>query len=220
MQRGADFPEQLFAYRVRVGKHADLDQFMAGKIFVDFIEHGRGQAGVADHDDRMQMVGAGAQRAALCRGQFEDHGGILTDEAQQNQQAMDARARQRRVRAAREAAKATARARPTSCLKSPRATNCSGRGMVVVDLGAAPGGWSQVARAQVGARGPVIALDVLEMEPLPGVDVSAGRFPRGAAAAALAARAGRPQRRPCIKRYVAQYQRYCTERPGACHASG
>ena len=42
-------------------------------------------------------------------------------------------------------------------------------GMVVVDLGAAPGGWSQVARTQVGARGLVFALDLLEMEPLPGV---------------------------------------------------
>jgi len=36
-------------------------------------------------------------------------------------------------------------------------------GLVVVDLGAAPGGWSQVAQAQVGARGLVIALDVLKM---------------------------------------------------------
>jgi 23S rRNA (uridine2552-2'-O)-methyltransferase len=42
-------------------------------------------------------------------------------------------------------------------------------GMVVVDLGATPGGWSQVAQAQVGAHGLVIALDVLAMAPLPGV---------------------------------------------------
>jgi 23S rRNA (uridine2552-2'-O)-methyltransferase len=49
-------------------------------------------------------------------------------------------------------------------------------GMVVVDLGAAPGGWSQVAQAQVGARGLVIALDVLEMAPLPGVKFLQGDF--------------------------------------------
>jgi len=42
-------------------------------------------------------------------------------------------------------------------------------GMVVVDLGAAPGGWSQVARAKVGPRGAVIAIDVLEMAALSGV---------------------------------------------------
>lgn len=40
----------------------------------------------------------------------------------------------------------------------------------VVDLGAAPGGWSQVAAARVGAEGRVVALDVNEIEPLEGVD--------------------------------------------------
>ncbi|MDT8319863.1 MAG: 23S rRNA (uridine(2552)-2'-O)-methyltransferase RlmE [Xanthomonadales bacterium] len=38
--------------------------------------------------------------------------------------------------------------------------------MSVVDLGAAPGGWSQVARRLVGASGKVIALDILAMDPL------------------------------------------------------
>jgi 23S rRNA (uridine2552-2'-O)-methyltransferase len=46
-------------------------------------------------------------------------------------------------------------------------------GMKVVDLGAAPGGWSQVAARRVGAgegRGRVVAIDVLEMPAIPGVD--------------------------------------------------
>jgi 23S rRNA (uridine2552-2'-O)-methyltransferase len=46
-------------------------------------------------------------------------------------------------------------------------------GMKVIDLGAAPGGWSQVASAKVGAvhgRGKVIAIDILDMDPIPGVD--------------------------------------------------
>lgn len=42
-------------------------------------------------------------------------------------------------------------------------------GAVVVDLGSAPGGWSQVAREKVGAAGKVVALDVLPMQPVPGV---------------------------------------------------
>ncbi len=42
-------------------------------------------------------------------------------------------------------------------------------GQVVVDLGAAPGGWSQLAAPRVGASGLVVAIDLLEMEPLPGV---------------------------------------------------
>jgi 23S rRNA (uridine2552-2'-O)-methyltransferase len=44
----------------------------------------------------------------------------------------------------------------------------------VVDLGAAPGGWSQIAAKRVGAdsgRGRVVAIDILEMQPLAGVDV-------------------------------------------------
>jgi 23S rRNA (uridine2552-2'-O)-methyltransferase len=44
----------------------------------------------------------------------------------------------------------------------------------VVDLGAAPGGWSQVAAQRVGAaegRGRVVATDILEMDPIPGVDL-------------------------------------------------
>jgi 23S rRNA (uridine2552-2'-O)-methyltransferase len=49
-------------------------------------------------------------------------------------------------------------------------------GMIVVDLGAAPGGWSQVAAERVGARGRVIALDTLEMRGLAGVTFIQGDF--------------------------------------------
>src|SRR4051812_8670719 len=49
-------------------------------------------------------------------------------------------------------------------------------GMTVVDLGAAPGGWSQVAAKAVGASGRVIAVDLLEMPQVPGVTVIQGDF--------------------------------------------
>jgi 23S rRNA (uridine2552-2'-O)-methyltransferase len=49
-------------------------------------------------------------------------------------------------------------------------------GMVVVDLGAAPGGWAQYAARKLKGTGRVIALDILEMEPLPGVEVLTGDF--------------------------------------------
>jgi 23S rRNA (uridine2552-2'-O)-methyltransferase len=42
------------------------------------------------------------------------------------------------------------------------------KGGYVVDLGASPGGWSQVAVAAVGARGKVVAVDILPMETVPG----------------------------------------------------
>ncbi|MBI5041433.1 MAG: 23S rRNA (uridine(2552)-2'-O)-methyltransferase RlmE [Gammaproteobacteria bacterium] len=49
-------------------------------------------------------------------------------------------------------------------------------GMTVVDLGAAPGGWSQYAAKILGAKGQVFALDILPMEPLPGVEFIEGDF--------------------------------------------
>lgn len=49
-------------------------------------------------------------------------------------------------------------------------------GMTVVDLGAAPGGWSQVAAKAVGPSGRVIALDVLDVPGLAGVTVVQGDF--------------------------------------------
>lgn len=48
--------------------------------------------------------------------------------------------------------------------------------MVVVDLGAAPGGWSQQVRKSMGDRGRVLALDILEMPPLAGVEFLHGDF--------------------------------------------
>ena len=43
------------------------------------------------------------------------------------------------------------------------------RGAKVVDLGAAPGGWSQVAAKRIGEKGHVVGIDVLEMDEIPGV---------------------------------------------------
>jgi len=50
------------------------------------------------------------------------------------------------------------------------------RGMTVIDLGAAPGGWSQVAMQRVGDAGRVIAVDILAMVALPGVEFMQGDF--------------------------------------------
>lgn len=49
-------------------------------------------------------------------------------------------------------------------------------GMTVVDLGAAPGGWSQWVRQALGDSGRVVALDILDMPPLAGVDFLHGDF--------------------------------------------
>lgn len=49
-------------------------------------------------------------------------------------------------------------------------------GHLVLDLGAAPGGWSEYALKRVGRTGQVIALDLLEMDPIPGVHFIQGDF--------------------------------------------
>ena len=50
------------------------------------------------------------------------------------------------------------------------------RGAACVDLGSAPGGWSQLAAKLVGPSGRVVAIDLLPMEPIPGVEFLQGDF--------------------------------------------
>ena len=49
-------------------------------------------------------------------------------------------------------------------------------GMTVVDLGAAPGGWSQYAARRLAGKGRVFALDLLPMDAIAGVDFLQGDF--------------------------------------------
>lgn len=58
-------------------------------------------------------------------------------------------------------------------------------GMLVVDLGATPGGWSQWASRRVGPKGRVVALDLLPLEPIPGVEFLQGDFREEAVLAAF-----------------------------------
>ncbi len=49
-------------------------------------------------------------------------------------------------------------------------------GMKVVDLGAAPGGWVQVAQQKIGERGRVVGIDLLEIDPIAGAELIVGDF--------------------------------------------
>jgi len=68
-------------------------------------------------------------------------------------------------------------------------------GMLIVDLGSAPGGWSQVATRLAGERGRVIATDILAMDPLKNVDFIQGDFTEEAVLNTILERLGgrRPQ---------------------------
>ena len=61
---------------------------------------------------------------------------------------------------------------------------------VVVDLGSAPGGWSQIARRAIAPAGRVIALDIAEMEPLDRIEFIRGDFLHAETAARLEASVG------------------------------
>lgn len=63
-------------------------------------------------------------------------------------------------------------------------------GMMVVDLGSAPGGWSQVAGRLVGDQGRVLASDILPMDGMEGVDFIQGDFTEEAVFNELMARLG------------------------------
>jgi 23S rRNA (uridine2552-2'-O)-methyltransferase len=63
-------------------------------------------------------------------------------------------------------------------------------GMKVVDLGAAPGGWSQLASKLVGDSGQVIACDILPMDPIAGVSFLQGDFREETVLDAIVGRAG------------------------------
>ena len=67
------------------------------------------------------------------------------------------------------------------------------RGMVVVDLGATPGGWSQVAASKVGPTGKVIALDLLPLHPIAGVEFILVDFQQDSVLALLEERLGGKQ---------------------------
>jgi 23S rRNA (uridine2552-2'-O)-methyltransferase len=62
-------------------------------------------------------------------------------------------------------------------------------GMTVLDLGAAPGGWSQVAAGKVAPGGKVLAVDLLELAPIPGVVIVRSDFREADLEAALGGKA-------------------------------
>lgn len=65
-------------------------------------------------------------------------------------------------------------------------------GQAVVDLGAAPGGWSQYLAQKLGPRGRIIAVDLLPMTPVAGVDFIQGDFTDPAVQARVREALGRP----------------------------
>jgi 23S rRNA (uridine2552-2'-O)-methyltransferase len=66
------------------------------------------------------------------------------------------------------------------------------RGQKIVDLGAAPGGWAQVAAAKIGPTGHIVGIDLLDIEPIAGVDFAVMDFHDADAPERLRAMLGGP----------------------------
>jgi 23S rRNA (uridine2552-2'-O)-methyltransferase len=178
-----------------VAEHAYLDESMRTKRSVGFLDDRGCQAVSADHDDGVQMMGVGAVDLALGRGKLNlRHGRIIKAK-------MKTRTQSKKVNKAwlndhvndtyvKLAQKEGYRARAAYKLKEiDEAFGLVIPGHVVVDLGSAPGAWSQYLRRKLSPRtatgggaaagelnGTIIALDILPMEPVEGVTFLQGDF--------------------------------------------
>jgi 23S rRNA (uridine2552-2'-O)-methyltransferase len=194
-----------------VTEHADLDQAMGLECRVGLFENGRREPVAADHDDGIEVVRIGPIDLALGGGEVNSwHVRIIP--------VMKVQSKSKKINKAwlnehihdpyvRQAQKEGYRSRAAFKLKEIDETlRLIQPGQVVVDLGAAPGAWSQYVRrkfapkdagaggAAVGAlNGTIIALDLLEFEPIEGVQFIQGDFREEAVLALLEdALAGRP----------------------------
>ena len=87
-------------------------------------------------------------------------------------------------------------------------------GMTVIDLGAAPGGWSQLVVNLVGRKGRVIALDILPMDSIPGVEFIEGDFSEDAILSQLMQQMGETKAGlGDIQIWSPEYERYRKRRP-------
>ncbi len=181
-KRLADFGEHCITGIAVGAAGAHLDQFVCSEVDVDFLEHCSSQAVVPDEDDRLEGMGSGTQRAALAGGEVQNgHRGYCTGMAKKkfSKEWVMQHINDPYVKLAQQKGyRARAAFKLAEILDVEKLLR---RGDVVVDLGAAPGSWSQVARERLVGPGGVIdgrfvALDLLPMEPIAGVGFIQGDF--------------------------------------------
>jgi 23S rRNA (uridine2552-2'-O)-methyltransferase len=178
---GAYFPKNPVTLPAIRPKHSDLDEFVAFQGAFDFSHDTCRQALLADHHHGMQQIGLGAQCTSLCR-IYRFHSIILSagssglplGHMSKSKNWMQQHVNDPYVIQARDRGYRSRAAFKLLELLDKEALNI--KGQAVVDLGATPGSWSQVLAERVGLAGKVIALDVLEMEPLSGVEFIQGDF--------------------------------------------
>lgn len=179
--RAANLVQKAVALAAIASHDANLDEFVRIERAMDFREHRGCQPGGADHHDRIEGVGAAFQRLAPCGRKlacnlslFHDadsspmkrgrRSGTWMQEHVNDPYVKRAHAEGLRSRAA------------FKLLELDAKDHLFRPGQTIVDLGAAPGSWSEIAVRQTGPGGKVIAIDLLEMAPLAGVTFIRGDF--------------------------------------------
>ena len=189
----AQLTDQLLALRALRRADAHLHQLMGRKSAVELAEDAHAQAAGAEHYDRLAVVAQSAQGLALRW--IQGHGRNLSrhvvamTKARKGRSAwMRAHARDPYVRRARrEGRRSRASFKLAELVESELLLR---PGMLVIDLGAAPGGWSQYVAEALAGRGRVVAVDLLPMPPLAGVEFMQGDVRDPALATQLLERIG------------------------------
>jgi 23S rRNA (uridine2552-2'-O)-methyltransferase len=189
--RVADRAEQRFALVAIASHDADLDQFVRIERALDLRDHGRCKARIADQYDGIERMGAPLQNLALggrkqsgdrsnfSMSLFHDVDSIPMTRGRANRTWMQEHVRDPYVKRA-QAQGLRSRA-AFKLLELDAKDRLFSPGQIVVDLGAAPGSWSEIAMRRVGPGGKVIAIDLLEMAPITGVSFIRGDFAERAA---------------------------------------
>ena len=170
-----------------VHHHTDLDQFVVRKRELDLAQHGVGQASVAGLHDHAARVGESAQVLLLRLGQCGcGHGRKDTAVKKRSSSSKRWLTEHFSDEFVKRAQQLGLRSRAAFKLEEiDQRDRLLRPGAVVVDLGAAPGGWSQYAAKRLAGKGRVIAIDILPMAPLPGVEFVQADFTAADAPARL-----------------------------------
>ena len=173
----ADLRDDAVAIGAFHGPDTHLDQLVVGERAFDLIEHAATEPSGAQQDHCLAVVAESAQGLALRWAQRHGRnvsrtGYAVTKERKGRSPWMREHLRDQYVqRAQREGWRSRASFKLAEIIEADRLLR---PGMLVVDLGAAPGGWSQYVAAALGGRGRVLAVDLLPMAALPGVEIVQG----------------------------------------------
>jgi 23S rRNA (uridine2552-2'-O)-methyltransferase len=159
---------------------ADFDEFVVGESTIQLVDDGVRQPGVPEHDNRAQGMCQAAQVLLLFFRELHD-GIIVAPSRAYMPKRTKSSARWLAEHANDEFVKRAQRegwrSRAVFKLAEIQATERLLRpGIRCVDLGAAPGGWSQYAARIVGGASRIVATDILPMDAIPGVDFILGDF--------------------------------------------